>query len=130
VIANLSVSRLVEQAIARRRHQPALRILRHAVARPRRQGCHQSIGERILRSGNVARASRQQRDEPAVRLARDGLDGALRQFICAFIALALHPSHAHAPGMRSVALRRRRTKQPGSVPPTPMQHRATAARGS
>ena len=130
VIANLSVSRLVEQAIARRRHQPALRILRHAVARPRRQRRHQRIGERILRSGNVARASRQQRDEPAVGLARDGFDGALRQFICCFIGLGIHPSHACALRVRSVALPRRRTKPPGSARPTPMRHRATAARGS
>ena len=64
VIADLPMPRLVEQAIARRRHQPALRILRNTVARPRRQRRHQCIGERILRGGDVARARGQQRDEP------------------------------------------------------------------
>src|SRR5262245_51464972 len=51
----LLMAHKVDKRVARRRQQPGLWILRHAVSRPSRECCYQRITEGVLRAGHVAR---------------------------------------------------------------------------
>src|SRR5580692_6188593 len=51
----LPMTHKIDKGAARRRQQPSLRILRHAVSRPRLECSYQRIAESVLRAGHVAR---------------------------------------------------------------------------
>jgi hypothetical protein len=69
---------LVPLAVAGDRQQPAFRVVRYAVARPRDQRLLERLGQRFLSQLEVAGGGGQQRDQPAVRRPRGALHHAGR----------------------------------------------------
>src|SRR5579864_1438202 len=57
----------------RRRQEPRVRIVRHALERPRAQSRGERVAKRVLGAGDVASADGEQRDEATVALARYAL---------------------------------------------------------
>ncbi len=72
------VSAGVDQAPAGRGEEPGLRLLGHAVARPRGERRDEGVTQGVLCRGHVARAPREVRDQPAVRGPGRQLDGPVR----------------------------------------------------
>ena len=75
------MSRMIQEAVARSRQKPTLRILRNTVARPRRQCRYERVGQRVFSGRDVARAHCEQRNETSVRFARYRFDLAMGQLV-------------------------------------------------
>ncbi len=65
----------VNQAIACGTQQPRFGLFGNTVHRPFLQRDHEGFAQGILRAGDIARARREERDQPAIRIARQVIDG-------------------------------------------------------
>src|SRR6266550_2722611 len=83
----MPVAHMVDKGVARRRQQPGLRILRHAVPRPSRECCYQRVAEGVLRAGHIASVCGKVGYQTTVGLA----GYALNRPMCAFQTASIHP---------------------------------------
>jgi hypothetical protein len=81
VIMYFSMSGMINQAIARGRQEPSLRICWNAIARPPGQCGQQRVGQCVFSAGDIVRARCEQRHEASIRFARYRLDRAVRPLI-------------------------------------------------
>jgi hypothetical protein len=78
LVLHAAVAPRIERAVARHAEQPGLGLLRNAFVRPALEGAREGIGQRVFRRGDVARARREDRDQPAIGLAGGPLGGFVR----------------------------------------------------
>src|SRR5262249_15851713 len=111
-----TAARSIDLAPSRSREQPALRVLRNAVARPLLYGREKSLAERVLGARDIPAAARENGDQPPVRSSPGQLP-------------AIHAT----PRVRAQAgLRSPRRRATGSVPPirAPCRGSELRSRGS
>src|SRR5580658_10821739 len=80
----------IDKGTARRRQQPGLRILRHAVFRPSFECSYQRIAESVLRAGDVSRLRRKIGHQTTVGLAGHTLDSSMSGSMSALLAASVH----------------------------------------
>src|SRR5216684_4441102 len=83
----LLMTNKIDQGVTRRRQQPGLRILWHAVSRPGHECRYQRIAEGVLSAGHVARVRGKVCHQTAVGLAGHPLD----RPVSALVAASAHP---------------------------------------
>src|SRR5262249_42754980 len=76
--ADLAFADVVGLPPTRRRQEPRVGVVRYAVHRPRAQRCREGVAERVFGAGDVARAGREQGDQPPVALTPETFGGAMR----------------------------------------------------
>src|SRR5208282_4376578 len=85
------MTHMVDNRVARRRHQPGFWILWHAVLRPCRESFDQRVAECVFGASHVARVRRKVCHQAPVGLSRHPLDSSVSGPVSTLLTASTHP---------------------------------------
>jgi hypothetical protein len=99
LVLHAGVAPGVQLAVPRHAQQPRIGLRGNAVGRPAFERAREGVGERVFGGGDVVRARRQNRQQPAVRLARRPFGGLMSRRVVHDVACGGREDgpHFHAP---------------------------------